>query len=414
MAAQQDEREQAPGRPRVRRWWQDNGICPPLAVKEKEGRGGGVFTTEDLKCGTEVLPPIAPLACALMSDVRGCYCDYCFKSVEDCGKPLRRCSRCRFAYYCSKACQESDWRSHKHECRVTISKAWLSVMMRLVLRCMHIQGKQKQELDLLRASDDNLLSEGASKDTQNCIHGVLGFLDTDDPATKKKIVDIAYKITFNGFSIHEDELRPIGVGLYTCLSLFNHSCVPNCAAVSDGRKLVVRTVADIKAGEQLVVSYLDPFDTPEQRKLKLTEYGFECDCEMCNTELYPDSPFRALEAGLEGSSPDEVRVAVERGVESLKRAKYLMDMDDWRRALVEIGSSLSRQAGILHCMHNVTLTTQEQLYYAYMGAICQSTTPCWDHMCFGWGHFCFNWASFLRTVINFPSVSLFLPRVLSI
>ncbi|CAI8024400.1 hypothetical protein GBAR_LOCUS14170 [Geodia barretti] len=65
-------------------------------------------------------------------------------------------------------------------------------------------------------------------------------------------------------------------------------------------------------------------------------------------------------------------------------------------------------------MHNVTLTTQEQLYYAYMGAICQSTTPCWDHMCFGWGHFCFNWASFLRTVINFPSVSLFLPRVLSI
>ena len=29
----------------------------------------------------------------------------------------------------------------------------------------------------------------------------------------------------------------------------------------------------------------------------------------------------------EGSSPDEVRVAVERGVESLKRAKYLMDMD---------------------------------------------------------------------------------------
>ena len=159
-----------------------------------------MFTTEDLKCGTEVLPPIAPLACALMSDVRGCYCDYCFKSVEDCGKsvsaciarlilcettlcrPLRRCSRCRFAYYCSKACQvmscfqcsywhktpththtththththphththththakcnlqESDWRSHKHECRVTISKAWLSVMMRLVLRCMHLQ-----------------------------------------------------------------------------------------------------------------------------------------------------------------------------------------------------------------------------------------------------------------------------------
>ena len=28
--------------------------------------------------------------------------------------------------------------------------------------------------------------------------------------------------------------------------------MPNCAAVSDGRKLVVRTVADIKAGEQVL------------------------------------------------------------------------------------------------------------------------------------------------------------------
>jgi hypothetical protein len=44
-----------------------------------------------------------------------------------------------------------------------------------------------------------------------------------------------------------------------------------------------------------------------------------------------------------------------------------MDMDDWRRALVEIESSLSRQAGVLHRMHYVTLTAQEQLYYAYMG-----------------------------------------------
>jgi hypothetical protein len=66
---------------------------------------------------------------------------------------------------------------------------------------MHLQGKEKQELDLLLASDDKLLSDGASKDTQNCIHGVLGFLDTDDPATKKKIIDIAYKVRDLFFSM---------------------------------------------------------------------------------------------------------------------------------------------------------------------------------------------------------------------
>jgi hypothetical protein len=50
--------------------------------------------------------------------------------------------------------------------------------------------------------DDKLLSDGASKDTQNCIHGVLGFLDTDDPATKKKIIDIAYKVRDLFFQCH--------------------------------------------------------------------------------------------------------------------------------------------------------------------------------------------------------------------
>lgn len=32
------------------------------------------------------------------------------------GNPLRKCGRCRFARYCSAACQTSDWRNHKQVC----------------------------------------------------------------------------------------------------------------------------------------------------------------------------------------------------------------------------------------------------------------------------------------------------------
>ncbi len=40
-------------------------------------------------------------------------CFYCGLSPSD----LKRCSRCKSAYYCaSKQCQKSDWKVHKHDC----------------------------------------------------------------------------------------------------------------------------------------------------------------------------------------------------------------------------------------------------------------------------------------------------------
>lgn len=44
------------------------------------------------------------------------------------------------------------------------------------------------------SGDEKDLNDGAQKDVRNCIQGVLGFLDTDDPVTKQRVIDIAYKV----------------------------------------------------------------------------------------------------------------------------------------------------------------------------------------------------------------------------
>lgn len=45
-------------------------------------------------------------------------CAYCHKTEEH----LRRCSRCKRVFYCSKECQQKDWPSHKPTCQLPKSE----------------------------------------------------------------------------------------------------------------------------------------------------------------------------------------------------------------------------------------------------------------------------------------------------
>lgn len=43
-------------------------------------------------------------------------CRYCSNTTGEEGKTLLRCTRCRFAMYCSRECQKADWKAHKILC----------------------------------------------------------------------------------------------------------------------------------------------------------------------------------------------------------------------------------------------------------------------------------------------------------
>lgn len=67
-------------------------------------------------------------------------------------------------------------------------------------------------------------------------------------------------------------------------SIFNHSCDPNCIYYYDDStdKMVFKTCKNIKSGEELCISYVDPSQRTETRQMDLElTYGFLCRCSLC-------------------------------------------------------------------------------------------------------------------------------------
>ena len=59
------------------------------------------------------------------------------------------------------------------------------------------------------------------------------------------------KVICNTFYILDWSMDAVATGLYLLPSLLNHSCSPNCMVVYNGTQLSLRTIRDVKAGEQV-------------------------------------------------------------------------------------------------------------------------------------------------------------------
>ncbi|KAF8624369.1 hypothetical protein AX15_005916 [Amanita polypyramis BW_CC] len=107
------------------------------------------------------------------------------------------------------------------------------------------------------------------------------------PSSTKDILDKLYKrFGNNNFAIHS-HLDTIGHGIFPNASrFFNHSCAPNAATryqFAQAKPVTMEVVAlrDIKAGEEVFLTYLDPaLLQTRQRVFELT-YGFVCPCLPC-------------------------------------------------------------------------------------------------------------------------------------
>jgi hypothetical protein len=76
-----------------------------------------------------------------------------------------------------------------------------------------------------------------------------------------------------------------GSALFSTLSCFNHSCVPNCKVqFFENNKAVVTALRHIEADEELTISYVDVDLDAGERTEALLEYGFTCDCVRCEAE----------------------------------------------------------------------------------------------------------------------------------
>merc|ERR1712013_284447 len=75
------------------------------------------------------------------------------------------------------------------------------------------------------------------------------------------------------------------MGVYLLASMFDHSCVPNCTVVFQGRELSVMATEEIPMGDiprVAFISYVNTMDDTKTRQLQQRAiWYFSCACSMC-------------------------------------------------------------------------------------------------------------------------------------
>ncbi|KAM9779556.1 N-lysine methyltransferase SMYD2-B-like isoform 2-T3 [Syngnathus typhle] len=203
--------------------------------------------------------------------------------------PLLQCQMSVFL----RGAQKGDWAAHKLECSAMVAygEKWRpSETSRLVARIL-----AKKEMQRERSASERILLVGdlqshvedTDKEKGDKIQadaaGLHRFYSKHlDFPDSKELLSLFSQVSCNGFTIEDEELSQVGTAIYPDVALLNHSCVPNAIVTFKGRDAEVRAVRDMKAGDEVLISYIDLLYPTDDRNERLREsYYFTCDCEEC-------------------------------------------------------------------------------------------------------------------------------------
>ncbi|XP_077408064.1 N-lysine methyltransferase SMYD2-B-like isoform X2 [Vanacampus margaritifer] len=253
---------------------------------ESPNKGRGLRVSRSFRVG-ELLFSCPPYTHVLSATNRGHYCDFCLNRKES----LARCGKCKKAHYCNVKCQKSDWAAHKLECSAMLAfgdKWGPSESSRLVARILDKKqtqtGRSASERILL-VGDMQSHAEDAPDKSQADAGGLHRFYSKHlDFPDSKELLGLFSQVSCNGFTIEDEELSHVGTAVYPDVALINHSCDPNVMVTFNGSRADVRAVKDVKAGQEVLTSYIDLLYPTDERNDRLSEsYRFTCDCAECRS-----------------------------------------------------------------------------------------------------------------------------------
>ncbi|XP_026149701.1 histone-lysine N-methyltransferase SMYD3 [Mastacembelus armatus] len=269
-------------------------MAPKLERFVSPGKGNGLRATTRIQCGELVLSA-EPLACCVSNKLARDVCHHCFTRC----KTLLRCSQCKMARYCNIICQKQAWACHKRECKCLqrllprIPTDSVRLAARLIFALLSPPTDHSEELYTLEEHESHLSSMSEQKKQglsqlasmlELYLKQETPYLVQEMPPSCREPLSLIAKVTCNCFTISDEELQEIGVGLYPSLSLLNHDCRPNCVMVFEGPKLKLRAVRDINPEEELTISYIETLSLTEDRQKQLEDqYHFTCHCQQCDT-----------------------------------------------------------------------------------------------------------------------------------
>ena len=205
----------------------------------------------------------------------------------------KKCSKCFSVSYCGKECQIGDFARHKRLC--------LPVMVRdlgdkgrglVASRDFNVGGLIFEEKSIVKDLSD-VVTSFSSEIIGKHIVTELSKLSEE---TQSDFFDLTRRQNVPTHTKYRDAFaiflnNSIAGHLFLNLSLINHSCMPNTmwwmkSEQSQQEIQELRAIREIKVGEEITASYLDPFTSflqnkQEKRDGLLKDWNFWCECPKC-------------------------------------------------------------------------------------------------------------------------------------
>ncbi|EKX49066.1 hypothetical protein GUITHDRAFT_136248 [Guillardia theta CCMP2712] len=307
-----------------------------LSIADIPGKGRGLVAQRRFPQGSQVLLE-DPFAYALSSRF-GSHENFCHHSLASQSRVrLKRCAGCRFARYASAEDQKKAWSKHRLECRrikECIDHGYMPSSFLLTVARMF--DAKKHRFNSSTATWEDILELDTNYDTWSTdllasfaqiTYVVRDFMadgDVNNMFCPKewnleaaRLLDQTFNATngienpreilmticrlYNyGFTICDEEERPIGTGLYPLASLCNHDCAPNCLVTFCGPSLQLRATEEIEMGQvqmarvdwrlrsglqEITISYVDSAEPHWLRRKTLHKrYLINCSCSLCSNE----------------------------------------------------------------------------------------------------------------------------------
>jgi hypothetical protein len=268
-------------------------------VKRSTLGGRGLFATCPIEGGDVLIELERPLIAVLDRPRIEDTCSWCFSWTElpvlsgagvNQALKVNWCTGCRKVKYCSKRCQSQSWKGgHKQECKRLASQEEafpnLVAATMQVISGLNAGAKAYEEIKNSETHRDDFERAGGKKWEAMLLmsHTAVKLLDLkDDQANLEQAKKVISTIMCNTHRLVTPTFDPLGLAFDPLTSTANHSCSPNAVIMFDGPKLTLRALDPIKAGQEVLISYIDssaPFGV-RQAELK-DQYFFECSCAKC-------------------------------------------------------------------------------------------------------------------------------------
>ena len=113
--------------------------------------------------------------------------------------------------------------------------------------------------------------------------GTSQFSATQNMFSQDFVAAMYARILSNSMTLMTPTFDPLGIVIDGLLCHLNHSCSPNTYIVMDGPQMQLRALNDIKKGEELYISYIDPTMPFIKRQTQLqSRWFFTCKCSKCS------------------------------------------------------------------------------------------------------------------------------------